>query len=151
MQIFEIAPAGMRPMWLLIPIIVVVLAGVFVITASALGLKPARFELSNDSLRLRSGLCALRIPADHLRGGSARVLDLGHAGGLQPAVRTLGLGLPGYRAGWFRLKNGDKALLYVTDPTRVVYIPTRTGYSLMLSVREPDAFVKALREVAPGG
>jgi hypothetical protein len=151
MQIFEIAPAGMRPLWLYVPIIVAFLAGLFVIAVSTLGMKTARFELSNDGLRLRGDLYGRLIPADQLRGGSARRLDLGSAGELRPAIRTLGTGLPGYRAGWFRLKNGEKALLYITDPTRVVYIPTRSGYALLLSVQEPDAFLTALRAVAPAG
>ena len=34
---------------------------------------------------------------------------------LRPGLRTMGTGLPGYRAGWFRLRNGEKALLYLTE------------------------------------
>ena len=57
--------------------------------------------------------------------------------------------LGGYRAGWFRLRNGEKALVYVTDPSRVVYIPTTEGYAVMVSPHEPDAFLAAVRSVAP--
>ena len=53
--------------------------------------------------------------------------------------------MPGYRSGWFRLRDGEKALLYVTDPTRVVYVPTTEGYSVLLSVAEPDVFLSSLR------
>jgi len=41
--------------------------------------------------------------------------------------------------------NGEKALLYVTDPKRVVRVPTTAGYSLLLSVAETDDFVEQLR------
>ncbi len=57
--------------------------------------------------------------------------------------------MPGYRAGWFRLANGEKALLYVTDPHKVAYVPTRAGYSLLLSVDRPTEFVERLRAIAP--
>jgi hypothetical protein len=59
-------------------------------------------------------------------------------------VRTLGTGLPGYKAGWFRLGNGEKALVYLTDLERAVYVPTRAGYSLLLSPADPQAFLNAL-------
>ena len=65
--------------------------------------------------------------------------------GLEPRSRTMGTGMPGYGAGWFRLANGDKALVYLTTPERVVYVPTREGYALLLSVERPEAFLDALR------
>jgi hypothetical protein len=56
----------------------------------------------------------------------------------------MGTGLPGYAAGWFKLANGEKALVYVTTQSEVVYIPTTEGYSLLLSVTEPDRFLARL-------
>ena len=41
------------------------------------------------------------------------------------------------------------SLLFVTDPSRVVAIPTRDGYTLLLSVSDPGAFLQALRGGAP--
>ena len=58
-----------------------------------------------------------------------------------------GTGLPGYQAGWFRLRNGEKALVYLTDRGRAVYVPTTAGYSVLLSPAEPDAFLAALRPI----
>jgi hypothetical protein len=59
----------------------------------------------------------------------------------------MGTGLPGYKAGWFRLRNGERALLYLTDRARAVYGPTSAGYGLLLSPAEPDAFHAALRSM----
>jgi hypothetical protein len=50
--------------------------------------------------------------------GGARRVGLSREVDLQPAGRTLGTGLPGYQAGWFRLRNGEKALLYLTNRMR---------------------------------
>ena len=60
-------------------------------------------------------------------------------------VRTTGVSIPGYKSGWFRLKNDEKALLFVTDQTKVVRIPTTEGYALMMTVDEPEAFLASLR------
>jgi hypothetical protein len=58
--------------------------------------------------------------------------------------------MPGYRSGWFRLANGEKALVYVTDTRRVVHVPTTAGYSLLLSVAEADQFVERLHAMRGG-
>jgi hypothetical protein len=59
-----------------------------------------------------------------------------------------GTALPGYRSGWFRLANGGKGLLYVTDPAKVVRVPTTEGYTVLLSVEEADQFVNHLHKIA---
>jgi hypothetical protein len=61
----------------------------------------------------------------------------------------MGTGLPGYRAGWFRLRNGEKALVSLTDTHHVVYVPTSRGFALLLSPAEPDRVLAAVRRVAP--
>jgi hypothetical protein len=67
--------------------------------------------------------------------------------GLRPKWRTLGTGLPGYQAGWFRLRDGQKALVYLTDRSRAVYVPTTEGYGLLLSPEYPDRFLAALKRL----
>jgi hypothetical protein len=67
------------------------------------------------------------------------------------AVSALGLAIGGARGARFevspeglRLRNGEKALLYLTDRSRAVYVPTHDGYSVLLSPADPDAFLAAL-------
>ncbi len=150
MESFPIAPATTRSLWFLVPVAVLMLGAVILLTITALGPRRARYELSSEGLRLRGDIYGRRaIPAASLRGGAARILDLDVEPDLRPRLRTLGTALPGYRAGWFRLRNGEKALLSVTDMHRAVYIPTTEGFSLLLSPEQPDRFLSALRRVAP--
>ena len=85
------------------------------------------------------------MPASALLVEDARALDLGRERQYRPKWKTNGSGLPGYQAGWFKLRNGEKSLLFVTDRSRVVYVPTRDGYSVMLSVTHPEQFLESLR------
>jgi hypothetical protein len=100
MQVFQIAPASARALVVLpiglIPVVVVA----FVLGASLVGMRSARFEVSSAGLRLRGDLYGRTIPAADLRGGSARLVNLNESREYQTARRTLGTGLPGYRAGW---------------------------------------------------
>ncbi len=72
-------------------------------------------------------------------------VDLNREKELQPYIRTMGVGSGGYKSGWFKLRNGQRALVFLTDLRNVVYIPTRFDYVLLLSVGEPAAFLGALR------
>jgi hypothetical protein len=56
--------------------------------------------------------------------------------------------MPGYAAGWFRLRNGERALTYLTTRDRVAYVPVSDGYVLLLSVRNADALIADLKQRA---
>ncbi|HTE19690.1 MAG TPA: PH domain-containing protein [Armatimonadota bacterium] len=148
-EVFPIAPGTARPLWFIIPILVLLLGVGALLFFSLAGARNARFEVSAEGLRLRGDLYGRLIPAADLRGGASRIVDLRQAPDLAPRLRTMGTALPGYSAGWFRLRNGEKALLYVTNPSRVVYLPTRAGYSVLVSAADPEGLIASLRRVAP--
>jgi hypothetical protein len=147
MNVFPIAPAESRYLWFLIPVIVLLLGGVALLVTSVRGAHASRFEIRADGLRLGGDLYGRLVPKSQLRLELARRVDLGREEELRPKSRRMGTALPGYQAGWFRLRNGEKALLYLTDRTRAVYIPTTAGYSLLLSPADPDGFLSQLRSV----
>lgn len=150
MESFPIVPGTSRGLWAFLAVILLILAlaGLLMI-ATVRGSRASTFELSDAGLRLRGDLYGRMIPADSLRGGAARIVDLASSPDLQPRWRTIGTAFPGYRAGWFRLRNGEKALVYLTETSRTVYVPTRKGYSVLLSPRQPERFLDRLRAVAP--
>ncbi len=147
MNIFPIAPAESRYLWFLIPVIVILLGAMVLVATSVRGARSASFEIRQEGLRLRGDLYGRLIPKAQLQLNLARRVDLAREQGLRPRSRRLGTALPGYQAGWFRLRNGDKALLYLTDRTRAVYVPTTAGYGLLLSPADPDGFLSRLRAV----
>ena len=103
------------------------------------------FEISSEGLNIKGGLYGRKIPRGELIADQARPVDLETDTGLRLSWRTNGIGMPGYSAGWFRTKSGEKALAFVTDRRRVVYVPTRRDYSVLMSVESPETVVDALR------
>lgn len=149
-QIFHIAPASVRPIWFLLPILllaIVIGTSAVILGASMRGARSTVFELSDDGLRVRGDVYGRLIPTSELRGADAAHVDI-ETGPFRLTARTIGTALPGYRSGWFRLANGEKALVYVTDPSRVVHVPTTAGYSLLLSVAETDNFIDRLHAMS---
>ena len=144
MQEFPIAAASARPLWMFLPILLIV-GGV--LSVALLGAYTSRAEISSQGLRLRGDFYGRLIPPGQLRVDEARPVDFELSPELRPRRRTLGTGLPGYQGGWFRLANGERALLYLTDRRRAVYVPTTAGYSVLLSPDDPTAFLAALKRL----
>ncbi|HWZ59727.1 MAG TPA: PH domain-containing protein [Gemmatimonadaceae bacterium] len=149
METFPIIPGTVRAFWLLVPLVVILAATFGGLAFSLSGARNASFEVSPVGLRLRGDFYGRFIPAADLRLDGARAVDLRAEPALAPRFRTVGTAIKGYQAGWFRLHDGEKALLYITDPSHVAYVPTARGYAVLLSVADPDAFLTSLRKIAP--
>ena len=147
-EVFPIIPASGRVFWFLAPIALLLLGllGLFgYITHSS---RNVQFQVSYEGLRIRGDIYGRMVPAVSLISAESKQVDLRKDTSYRPTLRTNGIGLPGYRSGWFRLRNGEKALLFLTDASRVVYIPTRNGYSLLLSVANPELFMQSIRRIS---
>jgi hypothetical protein len=123
----------------LVPIAIAVLMGFI-----AYSTRRVRFELLDQGLRIRGDLFGRLIPRTTLRFKDARILNLKQDTAHRPCLRTFGVGLPGYSSGWFRLNDRSKGLLFLTDPSRAVYLPTADGYALLISPADPEGFLQAL-------
>ncbi len=146
MEVFPIAPAAVRGMsgLVVVPALVLLVVG-GLLGASVWGAMSSRFEVTPEGLRLRGDFYGRMVPMAALQTARAERVNLDVRADLRPGWKTMGTGLPGYKAGWFRLGNGEKALVYLTDPTRAVYLPTTEGYSVLVSPADPEAFLAALR------
>lgn len=105
-------------------------------------------------LRLRDkvfhygGLPWRRVRVEALDLAAATGIDLNAQPEWQPRFKIAGTRLPGYHAGWFRLRNGRRAFVTLTDWKHVLVLPKRDGGLLLLSVTRPDALLAALRSAA---
>ena len=145
MEVFSISPASWKPLWFtaIIGVLVTFILGILVYTAySSLH---SRVELSRTEIRIVGDFWGRSIPMELVDVREVRIVALDPRSEYSLKRRTFGTGLPGYASGWFRLRNGEKALVYLTRQQCVVYIPTDLGYALLLSVEEPEKFIKTLQ------
>jgi hypothetical protein len=132
--------------WLLLALCVLLpLAIAALMGYVAYSIRHVTFALSEQGLRIRGDLFGRLIPRGSLRVAEAQILDLKQDKTHRPSLRTMGVGLPGYSSGWFRLQDGSKGLLFLTDPSRAVYLPTQGGYTLLISPADPEAFLASLK------
>jgi len=149
-QVFVIAPGTSTPVWFALVLGIVMVAIAALMFYLAFSTRNVRFEVTSDALAIRGDLFGRTIPLSALDVAAARRLDLRREPGYRARWRTFGTGMPGYAAGWFKLRNGDKALLFVTNSGNLVHVPTKQGYALIVSPEQPDAFMEALRAAAAG-
>jgi hypothetical protein len=100
--------------------------------------------IADRAVRLHIPFYGRTIPLSNINLAHARVLSLEESEEIGAVSRSNGISLPGYSAGWFKLASGGKALLAVTRG-RVLFIPTTEGYSVWLSVAQPEVVLQQLR------
>jgi Bacterial PH domain len=141
---FNLTPASSGALMTLglISVVMVALGVMFMwITWSA---SHASITIADRAIHQRIPFYGRMIPISNINLAQARVLSLDESAEIKAVRRTNGIGLPGYATGWFKLASGEKALLAVTRG-RVLFIPTNEGYSVWLSVAQPEAALRQLR------
>jgi hypothetical protein len=114
----------------------------------AVMLRRHRLALTADGLDIVTTFYRQRVRLSDLRLDEARALDLDEHPELKPLLKTNGYSLPGFRSGWFRLRGFQRAFVALADGRRVLWIPTRAGYGLLLQPRQPQALLERLRGMA---
>jgi hypothetical protein len=93
--------------------------------------------LDAGALTVATGVATRRFPLAALRSAGVRTIDLAEHTEFRPGLRTWGIGMPGLASGWFRLKNGGKALCILTKRERVTVLCADDGTWLLLSLADP--------------
>ena len=128
---------------------IIFIAPVLILLTSILvvrGLMRAGVRIEDSTLVVNTGLGNKRIALSSLLKNGLRVINLNERTELKPMLRLWGTGLPGFSGGWFRLRNGEKAVCILLDRERVSYLRSDDDkLSLLLSLAEPEK-LRALLE-----
>jgi hypothetical protein len=104
----------------------------------------ARVEVGDETIVLVGDYGTETVPLRSIDLSGAKLVDPSADLAYRPRRRTFGTGMPGWASGWFRLHNGEEALVYVSRGVPI-YLPTSEGFSLLVSVEEPERLLEALR------
>ena len=145
-RIYGIIPSSSGPyvFILIFSLVLIAFIGFFIFIGYSS--RHASFEVNDQGLRISKALYGRFIPREQIAAEGVKVINWNINAEYKPKLRTNGIGLPGYEEGWFKLKNNEKALLFVTDSSSVVYIPTNKNYSVLLSVREAEEFAGLIKQ-----
>lgn len=102
-------------------------------------------KLEDGLLVVRATMYTLRVAVQDIDLASARIMDLREHREYLPMLKTNGFGLPGFLAGHFRSKAFGKQFALLTDRSRVLLLPQRSGRQILLSLQQPDGLLKVLK------
>lgn len=144
-RVFGIAPASPAPFIFLGAVGLLLLFVIALLGFVGYSMRNAHFEVTDQGLSIKGSLYGRFIPRTDIVRDRVKIINLNTQTEFRPAWKSNGSDFPGYREGWFRLKNKEKALLVVTDYAKVVYLPTNQNYSVLLSVSNPEDFYNSIK------
>ena len=92
-----------------------------------------------DDLIVRTGVGRRRVALANLRATGMSVIDLLQHPELDTRGKSWSATAPDLKSGLYRLRNGERALLVVTDPRRVCRLRSEAdALTVLLSLKRPD-------------
>jgi len=141
-QVFDIPSSGGMG-WLTSLLLLPLVIGIAL--AIAFWPRPLRVEVTPAGLQIRGSVYGRSVPRSEWQLDRARVVDLAAEPELKPIWRSNGVGWPNYRVGWFRLRDQERALCFLTSTQSVLYLPTTQNYALLISSNDAAALLTALK------
>lgn len=117
--------------------------------ALAIAAKRHRVEVEDGMVTVVAGWHRSRLGLGELRLDEARVGALDEHPEWRPWLKSNGMAVPGFRAGWFRTRGFQRVFACITDGERVLWIPTARKHALLLQAARPQELLARLRALAP--
>jgi hypothetical protein len=146
-KLFQLVPAPLSTLWGIFVAVILCLVLAAFLSYLVFTTRHTTVEINARGLWIKGGVYTRRIEKSSVLREKMRVVDLLSSPAYQPKKRLNGLGLPRYKMGWFRLQNGEKALVFLSDTGGAVYIPTSKGYSLLINPQNVERFIRTIDEL----
>jgi hypothetical protein len=111
------------------------------------------FTTKNTSISIKDGevvinsfLYGRKIPIENILINEIKTINLKQDEEYGISVRTNGISLPSYKSGWMRLKNGERALVYLTNEEKVLLMPTK-DFVILFSMEKMEEFINKINEI----
>lgn len=137
------AASNPAPWWLVIPFATALpLVGPWVM------LLHRRISIDGDKLVVEAAVFYSRkLAVSELALDQARVLNLDEHTEFKPMLKFCGVGLPGFRAGQYLLRNRSRAFCLLTAQHNVLLLPQHDGKLILLSPEKQQILLSRLREL----
>lgn len=119
-----------------------------VYAAIVLLMRRHRLRMDAGGIEVATTFYTRRLRWEQLRLGAARVVDIAERTELRPLFKTNGTSMPGFHSGWFRSRNFTRLFVASVGGQRLLWVPTREGYDLLLQPRKPAAALARMQALA---
>lgn len=121
---------------LAIPLILILCFCYFYMTLSN-----SKIEINNNSLDMNLAFYGKTVSLNDIVIDNVSFTNDDH----YLSYRTNGISLFGLNWGWFKLKNGRKALVFITGKGKTVFVPTKSNFDMIFSLENPSKFIETIK------
>ena len=130
---------------LMVSLMLVIIIPLIILTFGIISsMKNTTLTLTEKELIIKSTFYGRKIPLENIMVDGIKAISLDENTDYDLSIRTNGTATPQFKSGWFRLKNREKALVFITDKNSVVLIPTK-DYLLLFSMDNIDEFINKIK------
>ena len=127
------------------PVLVAVVAGAIWLLTDRLLLRHD-LRIEDGGIDIRTTLYRRRLRWADLDLAAARVIDIDEHPENKPLFKSNGVSIPGFRSGWFRSRAFARLFVATAGGSRLLWLPTTLGYTLLLEPGSPAALLERLRQ-----
>jgi hypothetical protein len=127
------------------PVLVAIVAGAIWLVTDRLLLRHD-LRIEDSGIDIRTTLYRRRLRWAELDLPAARVVDIDEHPENKPLFKSNGVSIPGFRSGWFRSRAFARLFVATAGGSRLLWLPTTLGYTLLLEPGSPAALLERLRQ-----
>jgi uncharacterized protein YneF (UPF0154 family) len=127
-------------------LIIVLLVVIGLMIGIIFTIKNTNISIKDREIRINSFIYGRKISIEDVLVNEVQTINLKQNDEYNISVRTNGIGLPNFSSGWMKLKNGKKALVYLTNRENVLLIPTK-NFEVLFSMERTNEFIDKIKEI----
>jgi hypothetical protein len=134
------------PIIMIIFVFIMMLVITWLMVGTIFTTKNTSISIKDGEVVINSFLYGRKIPIENILINEIKTINLNQDEEYGISVRTNGIGLPNYKSGWMRLKNGKKALVYLTNEEKVLLMPTK-DFVILFSMEKTEEFINKIKGI----
>ncbi|MCL2185685.1 MAG: PH domain-containing protein [Treponema sp.] len=131
-----------------IPIVLLVIIIIFIVVL-IIGIihavKYTSIAIKDNEVIIKSFLYGRKIPIKDIQINETRTINLNQESDYNISFRTNGISLTNFHSGWMKLRNGQKALVFLTNKENVLFMPVK-DFIVLFSMEKVEEFIRKLKE-----
>ena len=139
-------PKGIFNHLSLMTLVIIVVGLIVLFFGIFYSMRNTNLSLTDKEVIIKSMFYGRKIPLENILIDEIKSINLTENVEYKISIRTNGIGLPGFRLGWMRLKNGQKALVYLTDVNNVLLLPTK-DFVVLFSMNNIEEFIGKISRI----
>jgi hypothetical protein len=134
------------PIIMIIFVFIVMLVITWLMVGTIFTTKNTSISIKDGEVIINSFLYGRKILINNILTNEIKTINLKQDEEYRISAKTNGISLPNYKSGWMRLKNGKRALVFLTNEEKVLLMPTK-DFIILFSMEKAEEFINKIKGI----